>query len=77
MDNKILKLDNNYTIEDSIICVTEGFRILLKYYDKQYTKGLFNRENLHELLTKVECATVNTATNAMRLTHQQTKQVNA
>lgn len=31
----------------------EGFDILLKYYDKQYSKSLYNRENLTELLVKV------------------------
>jgi tRNA 2-selenouridine synthase len=28
----------------------ESFRILLKYYDKWYTKGLHNRENINSLL---------------------------
>ena len=31
----------------------ECFRILLKYYDKYYEKGLHNRESLADLLTTV------------------------
>lgn len=34
------------------------FRILLYYYDKQYLKGLHNRESLPSLLTKISCETV-------------------
>ncbi len=33
----------------------ECFRILLKYYDKQYLKGLHNRQELTSLLTKFTC----------------------
>ena len=33
----------------------ECFRILLKYYDKWYFKGLNNRENLKTLLNKIPC----------------------
>ncbi|HYO22874.1 MAG TPA: tRNA 2-selenouridine(34) synthase MnmH [Flavisolibacter sp.] len=36
----------------------ECFRILLHYYDKQYNKGLHNRENLDSLLTKISCEKV-------------------
>jgi tRNA 2-selenouridine synthase len=36
----------------------ESFRILLKYYDKFYLKGLHNREALNSLLHSVECKTV-------------------
>ena len=36
----------------------ECFRILLHYYDKQYTKGLHNRQNLSTLLTKIPCEKV-------------------
>jgi tRNA 2-selenouridine synthase len=38
--------------------VAESFRILLQYYDKQYRKGLHNRENLANLLHTVSCPTV-------------------
>jgi tRNA 2-selenouridine synthase len=31
----------------------ECFRILLKYYDKYYEKGLHNRESLADLLTTI------------------------
>lgn len=36
----------------------EGFAILLKYYDKQYTKSLQNRKNVSLLLNKVDCKNV-------------------
>ena len=36
----------------------ECFRILLHYYDKQYTKSLNNREGLPHLLTKINCEKV-------------------
>ncbi|MFM2337608.1 MAG: tRNA 2-selenouridine(34) synthase MnmH [Bacteroidota bacterium] len=35
----------------------ESFRILLKYYDKFYLKGLHNREALNSLLQSVVCKT--------------------
>lgn len=38
--------------------ITESFRILLHYYDKQYRKGLHNRQNLSNLLHEVSCETV-------------------
>jgi tRNA 2-selenouridine synthase len=38
--------------------IPEAFRILLRYYDKFYLKGLHNRENLPALLTKVVCENV-------------------
>ena len=37
----------------------ESFRILLKYYDKFYFKGLHNREGLNSLLHIVPCESVN------------------
>ena len=40
-------LENN-NIEDC-------FSILLKYYDKRYLKGLYNRENLDRILTRISC----------------------
>jgi len=39
-----------YLLEDNY---KECFRILLKYYDKWYAKGLFNRGNIDALLTKI------------------------
>jgi tRNA 2-selenouridine synthase len=41
--------------------VEECFSILLKYYDKNYLKGLHNRENLDQLLTKITCEKVSTS----------------
>lgn len=43
------------------------FRILLKYYDKWYTKGLNNRDNLSELLNKVPCNAVDKKSNAEKI----------
>ena len=48
----------------------EAFRILLHYYDKQYIKGLHNRENLSTLLTRISCEKVS-AENARLLTKYQ------
>ncbi len=45
----------------------ECFRILLNYYDKWYTKGLHNRENLASLLNKIPCTSVDTGINAEKL----------
>ncbi len=45
----------NALIEDR---VEDCFRILLTYYDKWYSKGLHNRENLEALLYKIPCKTV-------------------
>lgn len=42
----------------------ECFRILLKYYDKYYQKGLSNRANLESLLCKIACARIQAAGNA-------------
>lgn len=42
----------------------ECFRILLRYYDKLYLKGLHNRDNTDAQLTTIACATVNGSTNA-------------
>ena len=38
--------------------IKECFAILLRYYDKHYLKGLHNRENLEQLLTKISCEKV-------------------
>lgn len=47
----------------------ESFRILLKYYDKWYTKGLHNREDINSLLQTVTCESV-TPENAKKLIQQ-------
>ena len=54
----------NYLLEDNL---TESFSILLKYYDKQYLKGLHSRENLNELLYKMECESVDAVKNAKHI----------
>ena len=46
----------NHLLEDDI---TSCFRILLRYYDKQYTKGLNAREGLKELLHNIPCDSIN------------------
>jgi tRNA 2-selenouridine synthase len=57
--NSINHLESNNTIE--------SFRILLKYYDKWYLKGLHNREKINSLLHLIKCDSVTTE-NANRLT---------
>ncbi len=52
--------------EDNTI---ESFRILLKYYDKWYLKGLHNRENINTLLNTVNCESVSPE-NAKKLVQQ-------
>ncbi len=54
----------NYLLENDH---RECFRILLTYYDKWYIKGLYNRENIGELLNKIPCAGVDTAVNTQKL----------
>jgi tRNA 2-selenouridine synthase len=55
----------NFLLEDNL---EESFRILLKYYDKQYQKGLTSRDNLEDLLRKIECKEVDAKKNARRVT---------
>ena len=45
----------NFLLENNF---KESFRILLKYYDKWYAKGLYNRENAKELINKIPAAKV-------------------
>ena len=45
----------------------ECFRILLSYYDKWYSKGLYNRENISALLNKIPCTSVDTKTNTHKI----------
>jgi tRNA 2-selenouridine synthase len=44
--------------------ITDSFRILLKYYDKHYSKSLHNREGLHKVLTTIAADQVNSKVNA-------------
>ncbi|MGN6530463.1 MAG: tRNA 2-selenouridine(34) synthase MnmH [Ginsengibacter sp.] len=46
---------------------TESFGILLKYYDEMYTESLQNRPGIAQLLTKINCCSVDPS-NAGRLT---------
>ncbi len=43
------------------------FEILLKYYDKSYTKSLHNRGNIESLLNKINCSLVDTKSNTEKL----------
>jgi tRNA 2-selenouridine synthase len=54
----------NFLLEDNH---KECFRILLKYYDKWYEKGLYNRENPVELINKISAGTVNAKENTSLL----------
>ena len=47
----------------------ECFRILLKYYDKYYFKGLYNRENAPTLIRKIYCEELNPLANAQKITN--------
>ena len=61
------KLAVNFLIENNH---KECFRILLNYYDKQYEKGLNNRENLPALLTKIICTTGDIKNNTQQLINE-------
>lgn len=43
--------------------IQECFRILLKYYDRYYLKGLNNRDNAENLITQISCSTIDAADN--------------
>ena len=58
------RLAINYLLENDH---RECFRILLKYYDKYYEKGLHNRENLPALLNKIICINGDIKKNAQKL----------
>ena len=48
------------------------FKILLTYYDKWYSKGLNNRDNLPALLKKMNCSQVNAKLNAEKVYNNET-----
>ncbi len=54
----------NFLLEKDTI---SSFSILLRYYDKQYEKGLHNRENIIELLQKISCINVDAKINTKLL----------
>ena len=54
----------NYLIEEN---TTESFRVLLKYYDKWYLKGLQARGTENKLLIKIDCEKVDASINTQRL----------
>jgi len=53
----------NHLLEDNI---TEGFRILLQYYDKFYGHDLHNRNNVDTLLTTIPSDTTNPTVNSSK-----------
>jgi tRNA 2-selenouridine synthase len=50
----------NFLLENNF---KEAFRILLAYYDKHYTKGLYNRKNAKEQIKFIPATNVNAANN--------------
>jgi tRNA 2-selenouridine synthase len=54
----------NYLLEDN---AKECFRILLKYYDKYYLKGLNNRSNTDSLVKSITCEKVDAEENAEKI----------
>ncbi|HXL57074.1 MAG TPA: tRNA 2-selenouridine(34) synthase MnmH, partial [Chitinophagaceae bacterium] len=58
------KMAINYLLENN---VKNCFSILLKYYDKLYSKGLHNRINYEDLLNIIPCKNVNTGVNINKL----------
>jgi tRNA 2-selenouridine synthase len=59
-----------FLVEDNY---KECFRILLKYYDKWYSKGLENRENLDGLLHKISCNSIDVKLNAEKVLEEMKK----
>ncbi len=51
----------------------ESFRILLKYYDKFYLKGLHNRQALNSLLHSIECKSVSLENATILIRESRTK----
>lgn len=47
--------------------INEAFRILLKYYDKQYTKALDKRDDTQLAIHKIKCEAVNEADNVQNI----------
>jgi tRNA 2-selenouridine synthase len=60
----------NYLLEDNY---AESFRILLRYYDKYYTRALQNREGWNELVTNFDCSGVEAKENAALVKNSELK----
>ena len=59
----------------AINCLLENnvkgcFEILLKYYDKHYTKALNNRPNLNEVMHTIETSELNAKVNAQKILNE-------
>jgi tRNA 2-selenouridine synthase len=50
--------------------IEDGFRILLKYYDKWYMRGLNNRNNVQDLCAMIPVGRVDAITNAKQLLNE-------
>lgn len=55
----------NFLLEDNI---KDCFAILLQYYDKAYTKGLYNRAHVEQMVTKLDAPSTNASNNTYLLT---------
>jgi len=62
----------NSLLEDD---VKGCFRVLLNYYDKWYLKGLYNRDNVQQLITKTEAPFIDAGQNAQLLLAQLKKEL--
>ncbi len=51
--------------------ITESFDILLQYYDRHYSKSLYNREGINSLLHTVKCASTGPQNTDGILAHEQ------
>jgi tRNA 2-selenouridine synthase len=67
LGNEAMNQSIQFIMEDNF---TEAFSILLKYYDKYYTKGKEKRENWQTLCTNIECATNTPNENAQLIIEQ-------
>ena len=66
----------NFLMEGDI---KESFRILLRYYDKWYTKSMQTRENWEQLVSKIPCNNCDAASNAkllMQIHSNQSEKIN-
>jgi tRNA 2-selenouridine synthase len=64
LERKKTKMAIQFLEEEKIM---DGFRILLKYYDKWYLKGLKSRNNVNELCDTITLRQVNAVENAIQL----------
>lgn len=51
------------------------FNILLKYYDKQYEKGLHKRASLEDILHKIPCENISASNNCIHLLNKENERI--